>query len=171
MKVLKTANYKKFIKAQFDRIRTQEDLAAEQTTAITFEIESYLQERLEENPNMTAQEMFQSAKYEFIDDGDYETAPDYATMTEGLIIPAIEKVKQEYEAHLVEQDADDQAAYDVEMSRDTYQQHGDGYQPLEDTSPCKDKITRERTESENPGDHTFNYYPNVEKTNHFSPIL
>lgn len=40
---------------------------------------------------------------------------------------------------------------------------------FEESKPCKDKITRERTEPENPRDHTFDYYPNVEKSNYYSP--
>lgn len=161
MKVLKTASYKKFIKAQFDNIRTQEDLASEQKSAINFEIVSHLRGLLEENPNMDAQEMFQNAKYEFIDDGDYETAPDYVAIVESVIRPAIKQVQQEY---FDSQHAADQASYEAEMSRDTHKQYGDGYQPLEDTSPCKDPNDRPRS---NGKDKSHQGYPNLEKTNFY----
>ncbi len=165
MKIIKSANYKKFIKAQFDRIRNGDDLEFEQNASISNEVDSYLISRLNENPHISFTELFRDAKYNFIDDSDYDTAAEYATMTERIITKAVQKLeRQKHEA----EDADSQASFEAEMGRDTYQQHGDGYQAMEDISPCKDPNDNLRSNGK-PKSHQG--YPNLEKTDYYPPIV
>ncbi len=106
MKIIKSTSYQKLIKSQFENIRTEEDFIMEQNTALLSDINSYLQERLQENPHMSIQDMFQDVKYEYIDDEDYNTAPEYASRVESLISSVVNKIKQDRISHKSEYDQD-----------------------------------------------------------------
>ena len=147
---------------------SEEDFASTQDSALSSEIKSYIYKLFSNNTSLSLEEVAVETLDAFLDEEDFVNAPEYAQKIQSLIKTEINNQKQ---AKQESEDWDSQAGYEAEMGRDTYQQPGDGYETLEDTSPCKDKITRERTKSENPSDHTFNYYPNQEKTNHFSPIV
>lgn len=164
MKFIKSENYKKLVKAQLEGIRTKEDFEMTQNLALMSDIESHLEERLMESPNMSFPDMFEDAKYAYLDDKDYINAPEYAEKVESLIRQVIDKMeKQKHKS----EDADQQAAYEAEMGRDTYMQHGDGYETLEDTSPCNDPNDNLRS---NGKDRNHQSYPNLEKTNYYSTL-
>jgi len=164
MKSIKTASYKNLVQAQFENIRTPEDFAAMQEAAISQEVKDYVLERISENPSISSQDLYMDVKYNFIDDKDYDTAPEYASTTERVIKLVIDKMEEQ--RHQAE-DEDSQAAYEAEMGRDTYKQYGDGYQ-VEDTSPCKDPNDRLRSNGKGRSQQD---YDNVEKTNYYSPIV
>ena len=103
-------------------------------------------------------------KYNFIDDEDYDTAPEYAATTERVIKLVIDKME---EAKRQSEDEDAQAAYEAEMSRQDYKQYGDGYQ-VEETSPCKDPNDNLRF---NGKDKSHQSYPSVDRTDFYVPNL